>query len=93
MSATNIKTIDDKGRLTLGKEFAGRTVELEQSETGIVLRYVVAVPANEAWLWENEKALRAVRTGIEEAAAGTTGRGPKGLEAALEFADSIPDGR
>jgi hypothetical protein len=91
VSATTIKTIDDKGRITLGKEHAGRTVELEESESGIVLRYVVAVPVNEAWLWQNERALTAVRTGIEQAAAAKVGRGPKGLDAALDFGESLPD--
>ena len=91
MSATTIKTIDEKGRVTLGKEFAGRTVELEESDAGLILRYVVAVPANEAWLWENKRALSAVRTGIEQAAASNTGKGPKDLGAALNFADSLPN--
>ena len=52
---------------------------------------MAAVPANEAWLWQNERALSAERTGIEQAAAAKVGKGPEGLGAALDFAESLPD--
>jgi hypothetical protein len=49
-----LKTIDEKGRLTLGQEFAGRTVQIEKDEDGIVVKFYRVVPEREAWLWENE---------------------------------------
>ena len=45
------KTIDEKGRVTLGKQFAGREVAIEETPEGVLLRYVVAVPADQAWFW------------------------------------------
>jgi len=38
----------------------------------IVLDPVKAIPAAEAWLWENPKALAAVRQGLKESAQGQT---------------------
>ena len=51
-----LKTIDEKGRLTLGREYAGRTVQLEKNDGGIVIKFYRVVPEHEAWLWENETA-------------------------------------
>lgn len=84
------KTIDEKGRLTLGREFAGRQVQIEDRDGEIALIFCRTVPDREAWLWENEVALAMVRRGIEQAAEGGIGDGPD-LNAALAFADSIPD--
>jgi hypothetical protein len=43
-----LKTIDKKGRLTLGQEFAGRTVQIEKDEDGIVVKFYRVVPEREA---------------------------------------------
>ena len=75
-----IKRIDDKGRLNLGKDFAGRDVRITETAAGFTASYVIQVPAGEAWLWENEKALSSVRKGIEEAAAGELTSGPEGWD-------------
>lgn len=83
-----IKKIDDKGRLSLGKDFAGRDVRIEETDQGFIASYVVQVPANEAWLWENEKALTSVRKGIEEAAAGKLTSGPEGWKELVADSDS-----
>ena len=45
-----LKTIDGKGRLTLGREFAGRTVQVEKDDGGIVIKFYRVVPEREAWL-------------------------------------------
>jgi hypothetical protein len=34
-----LKTIDQKGRVTLGREFAGRTVQVEKDADGIVVKF------------------------------------------------------
>lgn len=49
--SVSTKTIDAKGRVTLGKQFAGREVVIEETPEGVMLRYVVAVPADQAWFW------------------------------------------
>jgi len=66
------RTIDDRKRLTLGdllKEF--KRVKLYRNDRGeLLLRPVVEVPASEAWLFENRKALESVLDGIRDAAEG-----------------------
>jgi hypothetical protein len=85
-----LKTIDEKGRLTLGREFAGRTVQVEKDEDGIVVKFYRAVPEREAWLWENETAKGMVDRGLRQAREGELGDGPD-LAAAFAFADGLPD--
>jgi hypothetical protein len=85
-----LKTIDDKGRLTLGREFAGRTVQMEQDDGGIVIKFYRVVPDREAWLWENETAKGMVDRGLREAGEGELNDGPD-LISAFAFADTIPE--
>ena len=85
-----LKTIDEKGRLTLGREFAGRTVQVEKNDDGILIKFYRAVPDREAWLWENQTAKDMVDRGLEQARSGDLSEGPD-LATAFEFADSIPD--
>ena len=86
-----LKTIDDKGRLTLGREFAGRTVQMEKADGGIVLKFYRVVPEREAWLWENETAKGMVDRGLRQAREGELSDGPD-LAAAFAFADGLPEG-
>lgn len=86
-----LKTIDEKGRLTLGREYAGRTVQLEKNDGGIVIKFYRVVPEREAWLWENETARDLVERGIAAAASGALTDGPSDLAASFKFADSIPE--
>lgn len=85
-----LKTIDEKGRLTLGQEFAGRTVQIEKDEDGIVVKFYRVVPEREAWLWENETAKGMVDRGLRQAREGELSDGPD-LAAAFAFADGLPD--
>lgn len=85
-----LKTIDEKGRLTLGRAFAGRTVQVEEQDDALVLRFCKLVPEPEAWLWENETAKQLVDRGLQQAHAGQLNDGPD-LAAAFAFAESIPD--
>ena len=84
------KTIDEKGRLTLGQEFAGRTVQIEKDEDGIVVKFYRVVPEREAWLWENETAKGMVDRGLRQAREGELSDGPD-LDGAFAFADGLPD--
>jgi hypothetical protein len=83
------KTIDKKGRLTLGQAFAGRTVEVEKEGDTLVVRFCRVVPDREAWLWENETAKTMVDRGLRQAREGELSDGPD-LAAAFDFADSLP---
>jgi hypothetical protein len=85
-----LKTIDDKGRLTLGREFAGRTVQMEKDDGGIVLKFYRVVPEREAWLWENETAKGMVDRGLRQAREGELSDGPD-LAGAFAFAEGLPE--
>jgi len=85
-----LKTIDGKGRLTLGREFAGRTVQVERGRDEVVIKFYRVVPDREAWLWENETAKGMVDRGLEQAKRGELNDGPD-LAAAFAFADGLPD--
>lgn len=91
INSNNIKTVDSKGRVNVGMALAGSQVIVEEDSSGVVVKPVKAVPAHEAWLWENEAALTAVKEGIEQAASGQVSDGPEDLQADLAFAESIAD--
>lgn len=85
------KRVDIKGRITLDKSYAGLTMLIDRRDDGtIVLRPAVTVPANEAWLWKNKKALAMVQAGIKEAKTGRRVK-PPDLAAAASLADKIRD--
>lgn len=73
------KTADSKGRIALGKAFAGSTVIVTRISP-IEVRIVKArvIPEDEAWLWENPEALQSVRAGLKQAEN-------------HEFAEAAPD--
>ena len=56
----------------------------------IVLRPAVTVPAGEAWLWKNKKALALVQDGIAEARRGRHAARPHSA-AAAKLASKIKD--
>jgi hypothetical protein len=85
-----IKTLDEKGRLTLGRAFAGRTVQVHEESDRVLLTFCRVVPEREAWLWENDAAFGLVDRGLRDAHAGDLTEGPD-LAAAFAFADSIPE--
>ena len=87
-----LKTIDAKGRLTLGQAFAGKLVEVAFEDEGdaIVLHVRRVVPEREAWLWENAAASVAVERGLQQARDGELGDGPD-LSTAFAFADTLAD--
>lgn len=85
-----LKTIDSKGRLTLGQAFAGKLVEVEDKDDAIVLHFRRVVPEREAWLWENAAAKGAVERGLQQARSGELSNGPD-LGAAFAFADSLAE--
>jgi len=64
------KTVDSKGRITLGEQFANQQVLVERIDD-TELRIVLAktIPAREAWLYDNPIAKAAVGAGLKAAAA------------------------
>jgi hypothetical protein len=63
---------DSKGRITLGKLADGVSSyrARRQADGKIVLEPFVEIPADERWLYENRKALEAVRRGLADSKAG-----------------------
>ena len=50
---TSVKVIGQNGQISLGKEFAGRQVLVEQREPGVwLIRTAKVIPENELWLHE-----------------------------------------
>jgi len=91
MASLPIRTVDSRGRLTLGQEFAHKQFFINRQD-GNVIQIIAAetVPAREAWLFKNPAALSAVLEGLEQARAGKLSKGPD-LDAALAFVDTIED--
>lgn len=85
-----LKTIDENGRITVGRAFAGRLVEVVAGDDAIILRFRHAVPEREAWLWENTAAKVSVDWGLKEAHDRHLDDGPD-LDAALALADGLGD--
>ena len=51
MKSPEVKTIGSSGQISLGKQFAGRTVTVEQVEDGVwVVKTARVIPENELWL-------------------------------------------
>jgi hypothetical protein len=85
------KKLDQKGRLSLGKDYAGRLVTVRQTAEGVwQVVLSVAVPAPEAWLHQNPEALASVMRGMKQAAEGQSAPGPE-LDAARAFLDTIEE--
>lgn len=50
---TSVKVVGSNGQISLGKEFAGRQVLVEEQEPGVwLVRTAMVVPDNELWLHE-----------------------------------------
>ena len=54
---TSVKVIGANGQISLGKEFAGRQVLLEEREPGVwMIRLAVVIPENEMWIHQPQAA-------------------------------------
>ena len=53
VSQSSVKVIGANGQISLGKQFAGRQVLVEESEPGVwMVRTATVVPDNERWVHE-----------------------------------------
>ena len=72
-----VKTVDARGRLALGRKFAGQRVIVGDSDPDrLIITRAASIPAREAWLYENAVALGLVRRGLAQARAGKFGSSP-----------------
>ena len=56
-SAPKVKVIGANGQISLGKQFAGRQVLVEEQEAGVwLIRTATVIPDNERWLHEAQAA-------------------------------------
>jgi hypothetical protein len=83
-----IKTIDNKGRLSPGRQYVGKTVMVEVGEDGrIVIALARVIPDREAWLYANPVALRRVRDGLRQAREGEISISLPDVKADAAFAE------
>ena len=55
VSKTSVKVVGSNGQMSLGKEFAGREVLVEERGPGVwLVRTALVVPENELWLHRPE---------------------------------------
>jgi hypothetical protein len=74
--AVETKTVDSRGRLALGAEFAGKTVIIRKTDTGLEIMPAVVIPEHEAWLLRNPSARESLERGLAQAAAGQFSEAP-----------------
>jgi hypothetical protein len=55
--AVSVKTVGSNGQISLGKQYAGRHVLIEEQEPGVwLVKTATVIPDNERWLHEPEAA-------------------------------------
>jgi len=87
-----IKTVDSKGRITLGQRFANKPVIIENlSDTEVKVSLAHVIPEREMWLWQNPEARDMVLRGLEQARAGQFAENPPDLDADAEWVDQLED--
>jgi len=71
------RVADSKGRVSLGKDFAGRLVIIRRPEEGTVeITLAEAIPVKEAWLYKNKAALESLMRGLVQTGRGEYAEGP-----------------
>jgi hypothetical protein len=86
------KTIDSKGRLALGSQFAGQLVLIDDGDPDkIVIQKAQAIPAKETWLYRNQEALNLVRQGLTDAREGRFSETPPDLDADAALVAELGD--
>ena len=56
-SPTSLKVVGSNGQISLGKQYAGRHVLVEEREPGVwIVRTATVIPDNERWLHEPKPA-------------------------------------
>ncbi len=61
-SQPTVKVVGANGQISLGKQFAGRQVLVEEQEAGVwLIRTATVIPDNERWLHEAQAAVDLAR--------------------------------
>lgn len=89
-TAREIRQADERGRVSLGASFANRTFLVEHQGDTIVFRLARVIPEQEAWLYENERALTQVRKGLAQAKRRAFAS-PPSLDEAHRLADQLDE--
>ena len=72
-----LRTTDNRGRVSLGTEFAHKPITIKRLSKGRVeLSVCEAVPIEQAWLLKNKEALNLLEKGLEQARNGETAQDP-----------------
>ncbi len=80
---TSVKVVGASGQISLGKEFAGRQVLVEEREPGVwLVRTALVIPENEAWLHTPQ-----TRQDLREALAWAQANPPAGSDPDALFED------
>jgi hypothetical protein len=87
-----IKTVDSKGRVTLGRRFANKPVIIEQiSDSEVKVSIARLIPERELWLYQNPETLETVFRGLEQARARQFAENPPDIDADAEWAEQLED--
>lgn len=90
--ATTTKEVDAKGRIVLGKKFAGKTVLVEEiDDTEIRIVAAAVIPERELWLHKNQRAMARVQEGLAAARAGRYSKSPPQLKADGKLVSKLRD--
>ena len=86
------KTIDSRGRINLGKEFANKTCFFEKiGETEIRLELAAVIPERDLWLYKNPEAKALLEIGLEQSKSRQFSASPPDLDADQALADRLED--
>lgn len=86
------KTVDSRGRINLGKEFANKTCIFEKiGETEIRLELAAVIPERELWLYKNREAKALLEIGLGQAESKQFSASPPDLDADQALADRLED--
>ena len=73
---TSVKVIGANGQISLGKEFAGRQVLVEEREPGVwMVRTALVIPENEMWLHQPQ-----VKQNLQRAIAHAESNQPQAID-------------
>ncbi len=82
-----VRTADNRGRVTLGPEYAGKLLIIDGiDDFSCRITLAAAVPAREAWLYQSPEALASVVAGLEESKKGQVAAAPD-LDSDNDWAD------
>lgn len=87
-----IRTVDSKGRVSLGRRFANKPVIIEDlSDTEVKVSLARVIPEREMWLYQNPEAREMVFSALERLKRGEFAENPPDIEADEELASQLED--